>query len=178
MTKKLFMLAAMATFLVAPITAQNIRTSLINDFERQRGNLLQIVDAMPEEGLRSAPTEGVRDFAQQIEHIVQGNIGIIKSGFDKPTTDLTLDPEVYLNSKTELMNLVNAGFDLINTMLSEMTDEEMSNEVSLFGQAQVEKWQLIQVAHEHGVWTLGQVVPYLRLNGSAPPGYNLIPGSG
>ena len=51
-------------------------------------------------------------------------------------------------------------------------------DAQLFGQATVKKWKLIQTAYEHAVWTLGATVPYLRLNGATPPGYNLIPGNG
>ena len=160
-----------------PVLAQDLKSSLIDDFERQRGNVLGMVDAMPESGLRSAPTEGVRDFAQQIEHVVQGNIGIIRSGFDRPVDIPQMDPEVYLNSKEELKNMVNVGFDLIAEMLNAMTDENLHEETQLFGQATVQKWVLVKTAYEHAVWTLGATVPYLRLNGSAPPGYNLIPGN-
>jgi hypothetical protein len=37
-------------------------------------------------------------------------------------------------------------------------------------QAAVE-WLVL--AREHSSWTLGQVVPYLRLNGAKPPEYQL-----
>ncbi|HSG48309.1 MAG TPA: hypothetical protein VLA43_10885, partial [Longimicrobiales bacterium] len=53
----------------APVDAQSVKPKLQDDFRRLRGNVLGMVDAMPPSGLRSAPTEGVRDFAQQIEHI-------------------------------------------------------------------------------------------------------------
>ena len=62
-------------------------------------------------------------------------------------------------------------------MITSMSADEMMQDTQLFGQATVAKWKLIQTAYEHGVWTLGATVPYLRLNGSAPPGYNLIPGN-
>ena len=136
-----------------------------------------MVDAMPASGLRTAPTEGVRDFAQQIEHVVQGNVGIISSGYDRPVDVQQMDPEVYLNSKDELKRFVNAGYDLVNEMITTMSADEMKEDTQLFGQATVQKWKLIQTAYEHGVWTLGATVPYLRLNGAAPPGYNLIPGN-
>jgi hypothetical protein len=167
-------LVALAT---TPLAAQEMTAALADDFERQRDNVLGMVDAMPESGLRTAPTEGVRDFAQQIEHVVQGNVGIIRSGYDRPVDIPEMDPEVYLNSKDELKRFVNAGYDIVNEMVSSMTAEEMTEDALLFGQATVQKWQLIQTAYEHAVWTLGATVPYLRLNGATPPGYNLIPGN-
>ncbi|MFQ5536508.1 MAG: DinB family protein [Gemmatimonadota bacterium] len=173
---------AMLALLTAPhLYAQDapeVLASLRDDFRRQKGNVVRMVAAMPEAGLRTAPTEGVRDFAQQIEHIVQGNMGIVGSGMDHPVRISGFDPEVYLNSKEELTRFVEAGFDAVDTMLAAMTPEDLHREASLFGQAMVPKWKLIQTAYEHGVWTLGATVPYVRLQGGTPPAYNLIPGSG
>ena len=174
--KGLLAVASLAVLTAAPLAAQDMRAMLIDDFERQRGNVLGMVDAMPEDGLRTAPTEGVRDFAQQIEHVVQGNVGIIQSGYDRPVDLPQLDPEVYLNSKTELKAMVNAGYDIIKEMLESMSDDEMMADANLFGQATVKKWKLVQTAYEHAVWTLGATVPYVRSQGGTPPGFNLIPG--
>jgi hypothetical protein len=168
-------LAALALAVAAPTSAQDMRAALVDDFERMRGNVLMMIDAMPDEGLRTAPTEGVRDFAEQIEHVVMGNVSIIGSGVDRPASGLG-DAEVYLNSRSELIAFVNRGFDTVNEMLSEMSDADMMAEANLFGQATVEKWKLAQTAYEHGVWTLGATVPYVRMNGGAPAGYDLIPG--
>jgi len=118
---------------------------------------------------------GWTDFAQQIEHVVQGNVGIIQSGVDAPVETAGFDPEVYLNDKAELARYVNAGFDAVADLINAIPDDGLRAETPLFGQAQVETWKLVQTAYEHGVWTLGATVPYLRLNDSAPPGYNLIP---
>lgn len=175
--KRVLTSLAIAALMSAPVAAQDMTAALADDFERQRANVLGMVDAMPDAGLRSAPTEGVRDFAQQIEHVVQGNVGIISSGYDRPVDVEQMDPEVYLNSKTELKRFVNAGYDLVNEMITTMSADDMMADTQLFGQATVKKWKLIQTAYEHGVWTLGATVPYLRLNGAAPPGYNLIPGN-
>jgi coenzyme F420-reducing hydrogenase alpha subunit len=149
---------------------------LVDDFERQRANVLGMVDAMPESGLRTAPTEGVRDFAQQIEHVVGGNVSIIGSGVDRNASGLG-DPEEYLNSKEQLKAFVNRGYDAVKEMIEGMTEEDLQAETSLFGQATVTKYRLIQTAYEHAVWTLGATVPYVRSQGGTPPGYNLIPGT-
>jgi hypothetical protein len=33
------------------------------------------------------------------------------------------------------------------------------------------RWQWLEVAREHAIWTLGATVPYLRLHGVTPPAY-------
>lgn len=174
--RRLFTTAALSALCTMPLAAQSMGASLADDFQRQRDNVLAMVDAMPESGLRTSPTDGVRDFAQQIEHVVQGNVGIIQSGYDRPVELPQLDPEVYLNSKAELKAMVNAGYDIIKEMLETMSDDEMMADAQLFGQATVKKWKLVQTAYEHAVWTLGATVPYVRSQGGTPPGFNLIPG--
>ncbi|MDA0311250.1 MAG: DinB family protein [Gemmatimonadetes bacterium] len=166
---------ALAAVLTSPAAAQDMKAALLDDFDRMRGNVMMMIEAMPEAGLRTAPTESVRDFAQQIEHVVGGNVSIVGSGLDRPASGLG-DPEVYLNSKAELTAYANRGFDQVREMISSWTAADVRAEKSLFGQATVEQWELAQAAYEHGVWTLGATVPYVRAQGGAPAGYNLIPG--
>ena len=161
----------------APLQGQE-KEKLQDDFRRMRANVLGMVEAMPVSGLRTAPTPGVRDFAEQIEHIAIGAVNIIALGVDADRIDLGADSEVYLNDKEELKAFVGLAFDRVDEMLAEMTPEELAAPGSLFGQLERPRWMIVQVAYEHSVWTLGATVPYLRLNDSAPPGYNLVPGIG
>lgn len=164
----------MLTATATAVTAQGMKDVFMNDFERQRANVLAYVEAMPEDGLRTAPTDGVRDFAQQIEHIVGGAVNIVGSGVDRSATDIG-DPEAYLNSTAALMDFVNAGFDQVIAMVESSTEESLMEEGNLFGSPKV-NWKILKTAYEHGVWTLGATVPYLRLQGATPPGYNVISG--
>ncbi len=174
--KRLMSAAVLVVLAAAPAASQDVKATLMNDFERQRANVLGMVDAMPESGLRTAPTDGVRDFAQQIEHVVSGNVNIVRSGVDRPVMIEGHSPEVYLNSKEDLKRFVNAGFDAVHEMIMAETATTLTADAELFGRATVERWQLIKTAYEHAVWTLGATVPYLRMQGASPPGYNLIPG--
>jgi hypothetical protein len=158
-----------------PAAAQSTTERYIAAFERMRGNVLAMVDSMPAAGLRTAPTPGVRDFAQQIEHLALGNVNLIASGIDADRTPLGLDKEVYLNDKAELKRMVNVAFDRVRTMLTAMSVEDLRAEGRLFGRVPLPKWQIIETAHEHGVWTLGATVPYVRLQGGTPPAYGLVP---
>src|SRR5687768_14396514 len=55
---------------------QSSKEKYVADFERMRASVLAMVDSMPAAGLRSAPTPGVRNFAEQIEHVVVGNVHV------------------------------------------------------------------------------------------------------
>lgn len=172
------LLLAATTTMAPPVEAQASKDVYIADFERMRENVLAMVDSMPAEGLRSAPTEGVRDFAQQIEHVAIGNVNLIASGVDADRIDLGLDQEVYLDDKAELRRMVDVSFDRVREMLEAMTASDLAAEGSLFGQIPMPKWRIVEVAYEHGLWTLGQTVPYVRLQGGTPHSYNIVPTGG
>lgn len=161
-----------------PTLAQSPKEKYIADFERMRASVLGMVDSMPAAGLRSAPTQGVRNFAEQVEHVVVGNVNLIASGIDADRTPLGIDKEVYLHDKAELKRFVNLGFDRVRDMLSAMSQEDLAAEGRLFGRVPLPKWQIIQAAFEHGIWTLGQTVPYVRLQGGTPHSFRINPAGG
>ena len=177
--KRTLRLAGVAMLLSAATqsaaAAQTPKGKFVADFERMRVNVLAMVDSMPAAGLRTAPSPGVRDFAQQIEHVVIGNVNLIASGIDADRIPLGLDKEVYLNDKAELKRLVNAGFDRVRDMLGAMSEEDLAAEGRLFGRVPLPKWQIVQAAYEHGLWTLGATVPYVRLQGGTPHSYGIVP---
>lgn len=179
-TAAALVLLASGLVLVGPASSQTLdaaafRASALDDFERMRGNVVQIVDAMPDSALHFAPTPGVRNFAEQIEHVVVGNVNIVASGLDADRVPLG-DESVYLNDKAELRAFVNRGFDRVAEIVSAMGDAELQEEGTLFGQIPTPKWKIVELAYEHGVWTMGSLVPYMRLNGVTPPSYGLVPG--
>lgn len=159
----------------SPALGQTPKEKFVADFERMRTNVLAMVDSMPAAGLRTAPTPGVRDFAEQIEHVVIGNVNLIESGIDADRIPLGLDKEVYLNDKAELKRLVNVGFDRVRDMLNAMSPADLAAEGRMFGQVPLPKWQIVQAAYEHGIWTLGATVPYVRLQGGTPHSFNIVP---
>jgi hypothetical protein len=167
--------ALLLALTAGPALGQTTKEKFIADFERMRVNVLAMVDSMPAGGLRSAPTAGVRDFAQQIEHVAVGNVNLIASGVDADRIPLGMDPEVYLNDKAELKRFVNVAFDRVRQMLTSLSPAELTAEGQLFGRIPLPKWQIIQAAYEHGIWTLGAVVPYVRLQGGTPHSYSIVP---
>ena len=52
------------------------KQQLVEDWERQRSNVLAYIDAMPDSAMAFHPTAGVRDFAQQIVHAVSTNLEV------------------------------------------------------------------------------------------------------
>ncbi len=163
----------------APVTAQEmasldagaIRAVMMNGLEQHRLMDVDFVRAIPDSALRWAPTDGVRDFAQQIEHIVLDNVmfvhvGVLGQGFDdQPSFG---DREVYLNDKRALERLVDATYGWVKEHLADLSDAKLLEATELFGQPMT-NWRVFLMALQHADWTRGQLVPYYRMNGVQPP---------
>jgi hypothetical protein len=55
-------------------------------------------------------------------------------------------------------------------MLQALSDAAMKEEIVQFGH-KVTRYRALMELLDHFPWTLGQTVPYLRLNGVTPPAY-------
>ncbi len=157
------------------LEAQASRDHVVADWERHRANVVNYVEAMPEDAFGFRPTPEVRTFAEQIEHIVTDHVGIVGTAFHREDRPDLGHPERYLHEKEALLAHVHAGYDWVLHVLAEASELEIFASGEVFGRYRVPRWQALQGALEHGTWTLGQTVPYLRLNGVPPPPYVVFP---
>lgn len=147
------------------------REYLIAGFERQKGVMLQYVDAMPDSAWTFAPTPGVRNYAQQLEHIAQATAGITRRLATTPPPAPSLpEAATYLANRAAMRAFMAGSFDAAIATVRAMSDADMTTDRALFGMTR-SGWQWVIGVQEHTAWTLGATVPYLRLNGVTPPTY-------
>jgi hypothetical protein len=155
----------------SPLEAQMNRDAMLADWTRSRSNVLAYLDAMPQEHLGFKPTEGVRSFAEQIEHIALDNLILVGVGVKGLTEPPKLaEPTVYLKDKAALRSFVDRSYEFVIDAIREAPAEAFTQKASVFGVEMV-RYRFSDTALEHSAWTLGQVVPYLRLKGVTPPDY-------
>ncbi|MBI1723475.1 MAG: DinB family protein [Gemmatimonadetes bacterium] len=173
---------ALFTFLAAPLAAQQVgsaapptgyRETQISDLERERAMTLAMVDSMPDRLIHFKPVPEVRDFMQQIAHaaLPVGSFAGRATGQRPPSVG---DSTVYLNSKAALREAVSRSYDYCIGAVRGMSDAEYAGTAQFFGR-QVPRWKIIASALEHSTWTRGEIVSYFRLNGMAPPAFQLFP---
>lgn len=173
---RLFMVAAVLAPCTGQASAQLQEEMIHQDWARFRANVLAFVEAMPEELFDYRPTEGVRSFSEQIEHIVRSNLNLVGSGVVQMEAPPAMgNPNAYLRSKRELEDFVSRTFDFVDLSVSEASGR-LEEDGVVYNLPPMPKWKILNLAREHGVWTLGQLIPYLRLNGIQPPTYALFPG--
>lgn len=175
-----FQLVIAASFVhvaaAAPLAAQKpfiSQAALIAVVENHKGAVLRYVDAAPDSMLGFRPTKGVRDFAQQIEHAagsdaVIAQLAIKGSGKGMPSFG---DSAVYLHNKAALRTYAAAAMDYTIMLLRGVSDAAMDEQIGKPGNKMTRARALMELL-DHFPWTLGQTVPYLRLNGVTPPEYS------
>jgi uncharacterized damage-inducible protein DinB len=171
---------ALALVLVGPFLAvagsahaQGPRDAMLRDWERNRDAVLAFARAMPEEHLSFRPTPEVRTYAEQIEHIVRDNVQILAMAFARDVPELG-ERDRYLARSDALAAHAEAGYAWVLEVIRGLTDDELRAPVTLFGRVRMPGWRALEAAREHATWTLGQTIPYLRLNGVQPPPYPMF----
>ena len=152
------------------IEVEAIRAMLLHGLEQGRAMDIDFARAIPDSALRWAPTPEVRDFAEQVEHAAVDNALFVARGILGVPTPSFGDPSVYLNDQEAMVEAVTAAYEWVMQSLRDLPAEDFQTETTLFGQ-RMEKWRVYLQALEHGYWTRGQLVPYFRIHGMAPPQY-------
>jgi hypothetical protein len=156
------------------IAQTTVSKDLLADWERDRTAVLAYLAAMPDSATGFRPTPGVRTFAEQFDHIVSTNLDVAAIALRGLKTAPALgDSAVYLHDKAALQRYAAATYDYLLDALKQATPAQLARPVGLYGMPPQPALRLAVLSLEHSVWTLGQVVPYLRLNGVTPPAYQM-----
>jgi hypothetical protein len=148
------------------------RDALIAVVEVHRGAVLRYIDAAPDSMLGFRPTKGVRTFAEQIEHAAGSDALIAHLAITGSAKVPAMgDSAVYLHDKVALKKYATAAMDHTLQMLKGVSDAAMAENIVQFGN-KVTRGRALMELLDHFPWTLGQTVPYLRLNGVTPPEYS------
>src|SRR4051812_39432808 len=174
MVRSLFVLTAL-TLAARLLPAQSsLSADQLADWQRNRTTVLAYIDAMPDSATGFRPTPGVRTFAQQFDHIVTTNLevaAIALRGLKAAPT--VADSAVYLHDKAALRQYAESTYDYLLDALRYASPAQLRRPVAMYGQPPQPAARLAALSLEHSVWTLGQLVPYLRLNGVTPPEYRM-----
>jgi uncharacterized damage-inducible protein DinB len=160
-----------AIFVVAALrpTAQSvsIQSDLLKDWTNMKETMTKIADAMPEDKFDYKPTPAQRSFGEQILHVAQANVGLMKSLGGKAAAP-TIDKAA--TSKAATMKALTDSYDYGTAVIKEQTDQSMAEAVqgpSFIGTAT--RARLVWDTIGHAWDEYGAMTVYLRLNGIVPP---------
>jgi uncharacterized damage-inducible protein DinB len=170
-------LTALLLIALSPIPGQAqsaVPKDLLDDWQRNRTAVLAYIAAMPDSATGYRPTPGVRTFAEQFDHIVSTNLDVAAVALKGLKSAPALgDTAVYLHDKAALLRYATATYDYFLEALRGATAAQLAKPVAIYGQPPQPAVRVVTLSLEHSVWTLGQLVPYLRLNGVKPPTYQM-----
>lgn len=169
----LIALPALLAAAAAPVRAQ-ASPDLVADLERNRAAVIAYIQAMPDSAAGYRPTPGVRTFAEQFDHIVSTNLDVAAIALRGLKAAPALgDTARYLHDKAALRQYGDTTYGYLLAALRQASPAQLRRPVAMYGQPPQPAARLAQLTFEHSVWTLGQLVPYLRLNGVTPPEYKM-----
>ena len=167
-----FTLAALV--LLAPLATTAAQTpgrlALIEDWQHQHRHILAVIDSATPAMLGFRTSAGVRTFAQQIYHVDEVAARIVSgavAGTPLPP-DLLGDTASTLHDRALLRAQTDRIFTFVLATLQGLSDDQLAREQTVFG-GTMPRWRWNLTALQHSAWTLGQTVPYLRMNQRVPP---------
>jgi hypothetical protein len=126
---------------------------------------------MPDSAMGFRPTPGVRDFAQQIVHAVVTNLEVAAFALrGQKEVPFTLD-STQIHQKSALHDYADRVYGYLLDGLKTSTPSQLMKQSPLYNLPPQSATRWLLLSYEHAVWTLGQTIPYLRLNGVTPPPY-------
>ncbi len=145
------------------------RLAMVGEWEHQKKHALQVVDVAPDSMLVFRSTPGVRTFAEQIIHAAGTGAYIVADALGtKAPADLMGDREVFFKNKAALRAQTERFYAYVIELLKTTPESTLLRDATVFGGVKP-AWLWVATAHSHGTWTLGQTVPYLRMNNVTPP---------
>jgi len=155
--------------------AQGAASEKVKDWERAKAYTLEYMEAMPADKYDFKPTEEVRSFAQQMLHIADANYGLASAaiGMESPV-DRGESEKSEDKSRENVIKLVNDSYDFVIDHLKTMTQEQLNESTTVFGQFEMTRGTALDKGFEHQTHHRGQTTIYLRLAGVKPPNEKLF----
>ena len=168
---RLAALLALPLLAGTPAAAQIPTSVLAEVVETHKASILRYLDAAPDSMMTFRTTPGVRTFAEQIEHAATADAFIahmaVKGNMNIPAFG---DTAAIRRNKAALRAYVVTAMDYTLTTLKGVSDASLAQPITMMRMTKPRYRFLVEVL-DHFPWTLGQTVPYLRMNGVTPPAY-------
>lgn len=163
---------ALSALVATTAAAQIPKSALAEVVETHKASILRYIDAAPDSMMGFRPTPGVRTFAEQIEHAAGADAMIahmvLAGNMNTPSFG---DSAVYRHNKAALRAYATKAMDHTIEMLKGVTDAQLAQSHTMMNMTKP-KYRFLLELLDHFPWTLGQTVPYLRMNGVTPPAYS------
>jgi uncharacterized damage-inducible protein DinB len=169
-TSKLILTVLCMVTLISFVQAQTAIDEQVKEWERAKAYTKEYLDAMPESGYELKPTPEMRSFAEQMLHLTDANYGFASAtSGQKSPVGRGESEKVADKSKTNVTNLVMAGYDYVINTVKSMKPEQLNEKIKLFDRFEMTKGMALAKVFEHQTHHRGQTTVYIRLAKATPP---------
>lgn len=158
----------------SPMEPAKAQDAMLSMFQHE---LTGVVEAMPADKFNFAPSsnampgakfDGVRTFAQQVDHLILANYFFFSAitGAKPPVDPKTINT---LRSKPEILHALADSFAYAHNAVATITPANAYETIKGVDGMQT-RATVASFAVAHGFDHYGQLVEYLRMNGVVPPG--------
>lgn len=150
--------------------AQEIKAQFIKDWERAKAYTIDYLNTMPADKYSFKAHDSIRNFAQQMLHLSQGNVGLLMGAVGEPLSfaRANLEGSQSAQTKDSVMYYVTASYDYAINGLKKLNPATFG-EKSKFFNFEETKYTWFHKAFEHQTHHRGQTTVYIRLQGIKPP---------
>jgi uncharacterized damage-inducible protein DinB len=140
------------------------------DWTLQMEYTIEVAEAMPPENYGFKPSEEMRPFGQLMAHIGGANyfFAALARGAEPPPEG-KFEGEA---TKERVVSFLKGSFEYAKEAIASLDDEKAKEELTIFGgQFTMSRAKLCEFMRNHVTHHRGYALPYLRMNGVAPPSY-------
>ncbi|WP_299216109.1 DinB family protein [uncultured Aquimarina sp.] len=151
-----------------PITAQqsSFKEEFLKKWKNSREYTIKVAERMPAEKYQYKPTEDMRTFGEQIEHIGYALTFL-------PKKALNIKEVKYKGSLTDKETLIaylKGQFEIIKTAVEKIDNSDFEKTTS-FWAGRMTRRKILNVTFDHITHTRAQAIIYLRINDIKAPQY-------
>ena len=129
---------------------------------------IDLAKSMPEHKFDFKPNDDVRNFREQLEHIVNNMIWLSESYLTQEKFGVDLKRKNL--SKAEMLQLLSDATEFANNAVENLDPKELDVVVEFFA-GPMTKRQILMLMSDHMTHHRGQIIIYVRMNGIKPPRY-------
>ena len=140
------------------------------DWKLQMEYTIEVAEAMPAEKYGFKPSEEMRSFGQLMAHIGGANYFFAATARGaEPPAEGKFEGET---TKERVLSFLKGSFQYAKEAIASLDDDKAREEITIFGgQFIMSRAKLCEFMRNHVTHHRGYALPYLRLNGIAPPSY-------
>lgn len=146
-----------------------VKGSFLKQSKFVEGQMLSLLEAVPQKKMSWRPAKGVRSTAESFMHAALGNY--ISSSKITGMMAEGVDPAKLEKSETDKKKIAEAlkkSFEVVNQAVTNCPEAEFDMKVDFFGM-DMNKMDMIMLGATHQHELLGQQIAYARTNGVVPP---------